>query len=170
MSRNQIALLFAGVAVVGAASGLMASWMFGGVVLAAPAYLEAGEFRLVDASGAIRGRFGTDPDGTTRLVITDPEGVPRLWSGVMADGTVMMNLNDEAGKPRVFIQVNDTEPLIAMRDTKDTGRIYLQVSQDEPLINLRDANNQGRIFIKMGEQGPAIWFNDEQGRTVYTQR
>jgi len=170
MSRIQLVLLFTGVAIVGSISALMTSWLTGGVVSAAPAYLEAKEFRLVDDSGAVRGRFGTDPDGTTRLVITDPDGVPRLWSGVMPNGTAMVNLNDEAGKPRVFIQVNDTEPLIAMRDTSDTGRIYLQVSQDEPLINLRDANNQGRIFIKVGEEGPAIWFNDDQGRTVYTQR
>jgi hypothetical protein len=170
MPKLQTALLVAGVAAVGAVSGLMTSWMFGGVVSAAPAYLEAREFRLVDESGAVRGRFGTDSDGTTRLAISDPQGVPRLWSGVMPDGTAMINLNDASGNPRVFIQVNDTEPLFAMRDSENTGRIYLQVNQDEPLINLRDANNQGRIFIKVGEQGPAIWFNDEQGRTVFTQR
>lgn len=170
MPRMQIALLVAGVAVVGAASGFMASWMFGGVVVAAPAYLEANEFRLVDTSGAVRGSFGTDPDGTTRLVVSDEDGVPRLWSGVMPDGTAMINLNDDTGSPRVFVQVSGTGPLVAMRDSQNTGRIYLQVSEDEPLVNLRDANNQGRIFIKVGEEGPAIWFNDDQGRTVFTQR
>lgn len=169
MTRRQYALLFTAMIVVSALSGMAGSRLFGGPVSAAANEMEAREFRLVDASGAVRGRFGIEDDGSVRLSFSDAGGQARLWTGILPDGTAMINLRDKAGQPRLFVQVDEREPLIALRDSAGKGRLYLQISANEPLINLRDAEDRGRFFVKAGNEGATLWYNDEQGRTIFKQ-
>jgi hypothetical protein len=171
MTYRQLALWFATTAIISAVVGAMTSWtMHGGPVQAASYGMEASEFRLVDNTGAIRGRFGLDDEGNTRLLINDAAGTPRLWGGVTADGMAMVTLRDKQGKPRLFMQVDDKEPLVSFRDADDKGRIYLQIKDREPLINLRDKNGLGGIFLQVTDQGPVLWLADEKGVPIFTQR
>ena len=169
MTKIQFSVLFAAMIVTSATSGVASSWLLGGTASAAATSIEATEFRLVDASGAVRGRLGTGEDGSVRLILSDTHGTGRLWSGILPDGTAMINLRDQEGRPRLFVQVDEREPLIALRDEAGKGRLYLQISENEPLINLRDSADRGRFFVKGGEEGATLWYNDEQGRTIFKQ-
>ncbi len=171
MTHRQLVPWFVVTVLASAAIGAMSSWMMhGGIAQAASYGMEASEFRLVDNSGAVRGRFGIDEEGNTRLLINDAAGAPRFWGGVTADGMAMITLRDKQGKPRLFMQVDEKEPLLSLRDSNDKGRIFLQVKGGEPLLNLRDKNDRGRVFLQVTDQGPVIWLADEKGTPTYTQR
>lgn len=148
----------------------MTGILAGSSAQAASAVIEASEFRVVDGDGNVRASLGVDSNDNVRLSFTQADRTTRIWTGITNTGTAMVNMSDDDGDTRVFVQVADGVPLLSMRDSDGTGRLYLQVSDDEPMFNLADSDSQGRVFLKVNKDGPIMWFNDAEGKPIYTQR
>jgi hypothetical protein len=93
----------------------------------APALEEvrAERFVLVDGAGKERAALEIDKETTPRLVLTDPEGAPRLLLAV-DPATAYLILKDDQGKNRLGLAV-DAYPHLMMHDETQLPRIHASV-------------------------------------------
>jgi hypothetical protein len=129
----------------------------------------ARQFVLRGQDGPIRGVWGTEEDGTMRLVFQDAGGRPRVRLNLLNDGASGMSLVDTAGHPRaVFALLPDNSSSFAFADGSGTTRAVLGVSPDGS-ATLVFADNDGSTRSRIGVDhlgGGTFTMNDRQGRPV----
>ncbi len=139
---------------------------------APPRILEAGEVRLVDASGTIRGVFSAasgapylalkDAKGKerVRLALAGPAGAELAFAGasgnraarlsVADDGSVALALADSSGKDRWSASLGaDGTPSVALSDGDGNTRASLGLSA-EGVAHLRFSEADGRTRASLG--------------------
>jgi len=126
----------------------LGSWVVGGACAttasrAAPAVVEAQEFRLVDATGETRAKLGLSKD------------LPRL------------DMYDENDKVRVVLAVGTGGPGILLADRSGELRLILSVDGNGPRLGLADEKGTKRVMLEVERGKPAVVLHDESGRLIW---
>ena len=91
----------------------------------------ARQFVLRGDNGVVRGMWGTEDDGTLRLVLQDASARARVKINLLNDGSSGLTFSDSTGKPRaVFAALPDQSTSIVLADEAGRGRIVLGLSAD----------------------------------------
>lgn len=89
----------------------------------------ARQFVLRGPEGLIRGVWGTENDGTLRLVLQDRGGRPRVKLNLLNDGSSGLTFSDSAGRPRAaFALLPDQSSSIVLADEGGRTRTVLGIS------------------------------------------
>jgi hypothetical protein len=99
---------------------------------AAGGEVRARRFVLTGADDRIRGTWGVDESGVTRLLLRDDAGVPRLRISVLENGSPGMAFTDEVGHSRVVLGLlADGSSSLVFADPSGATRAVLGISADE---------------------------------------
>lgn len=94
--------------------------------------VRAQRFVLTDGDDHIRGTWGVDESGMTRLQLRDHAGVARLRISVLDNGSPGMAFTDEGGRSRVVLGLlPDRSSSLVFADPTGATRAVLGISADE---------------------------------------
>ena len=129
----------------------------------------ARQFVLRGEDGAIRGIWGTQEDGSLRLVLQDGEGRARTKLDLMADGASGLTFADSMGHPRaVFAFLPDQTASLVMADEAGKTRSVLGISAEgDATILFADRNGATRAGLGVDGRGAGTFtLIDRGGRDV----
>lgn len=130
--------------------------------------VKAQKFSLYDASGKNRGMFFAR-DGQAILILSDPNGEPRITLAVGKDGAPGIGLSDKGDKVRAEISVAKGNPRLALLSREERERILLQVGTDgSPRIGLMDSSKSPRIVIGGTGDNWGVGLFDQKGSMTAT--
>jgi hypothetical protein len=109
---------------------------------AAADVIRAKTFELVDSTGNIRGKFGTNDKGVPTLVLWDSTGKTRASLDTNDKSEAMLALFDSNGKRRASLDVFKDEPYIALCDSAGKVRGELDAINGEPGLRLYDSDGK----------------------------
>jgi hypothetical protein len=90
--------------------------------------LEARQFLLRDANGAVRGTWGTTSNGSMRLTLQSPGSKAGLSLTSMADGASGITVRDSAGRSRAVLGLlPDQTVSLLLADENGTARTVLSL-------------------------------------------
>ncbi len=131
LRRLNTILLVGTALVVGLATALIALAGQYGLPGTTADVVAARQFVLRGDNGVVRGVWGTEDDGTLRLVLQDASARPRVKINLLNDGSSGLTFSDSTGKPRaVFAALPDQSTSIVLADEAGRGRIVLGLSAD----------------------------------------
>ena len=91
--------------------------------------VRAGEVRVVDGAGRVRGRWTVLSGGSTRLSFLDEHGTERLRLTLLANGAAGISLADSRGEGRVVLSLEGgAESRFTFADAAGTPRMVLGLS------------------------------------------
>lgn len=165
LARTRLALLLVSVALAGWIGGPTWARKLGLI----PAQDDAGEVRaqrfvLIGADNRVRGTWGVDEQGVTRLLLRDDAGVPRLRISVLENGSPGMAFTDEAGHSRVVLGLlPDRSSSLVFADPSGATRAVLGISPDESAtLVFADPAGQTRAGLGVnGKGGPTFLMADD---------
>jgi hypothetical protein len=130
--RRLNAILLVGMAlVVGLAAAMIALAGQYGLPGTTADIVAARQFVLRGDNGVIRGAWGTEKDGTLRLVLQDAAARPRVKLNLLNDGASGLTFSDSLGRPRaVFAALPDQSSSIVLADQAGRSRLVLGLSPD----------------------------------------
>ena len=129
----------------------------------------AHSFVLRGEDGTIRGVWGTQEDGSLRLVFQDGAGRPRTKLDLLADGASGLSFADSTGHPRaVFAFLPDQSASLVLADGGGKTRTVLGISPDgEATILFADRNGSTRAGLGVDTRGSGTFtLIDRGGRDV----
>ena len=146
MTKAQFRVLMLLTVISGLVGGGLSDLLFRGLparaagTTTAPKVIQAQEFRLVDAAGTVRGRFGFDMFGTPELGLNDASGKWRLYLTAQPG----LQLADATGRWRGGLRLAEDGTLgVRLGDGAGTGRAWLGLSKEgTPWLGLYDAKGQ----------------------------
>ncbi len=106
--------------------------------------IDAREFRVVDESGAVRGRLAVTPRGP------------------------LLTLFDEAGSLRAELLVSKEGPGLTLSDPEEGTRVWLGATNDAARLALADGQGKQRAFLGVGKSGPRLDFYDGGQRSLWS--
>ncbi len=131
LRRLNTILLVGTALVVGLATALIALAGQYGLPGTTADVVAARQFVLRGDNGVVRGMWGTEDDGTLRLVLQDASARARVKINLLNDGSSGLTFSDSTGKPRaVFAALPDQSTSIVLADEAGRGRIVLGLSAD----------------------------------------
>lgn len=132
----------------------------------------ARQFILRGDRGAIRGIWGTENDGTLRLVLQDRNAKPRVKLNLLNDGASGLTFSDSVGRPRaVFATLPDQSTSIVLADDAGRTRIVLGLAADGgATVVFADRSGRTRAGLGVDRNGAGTFtLADRTGReTVET--
>jgi len=131
-ARRLSTILIVGVAVLlGLAVALVALSGSYGLPGTVADVVAARQFVLRGGDGKIRGIWGTETDGTLRLVLQDRSSKPRVKLNLLNDGASGLTFSDSAGRPRaVFAVLPDHSSSVVLADESGRTRMVLGISPE----------------------------------------
>lgn len=132
-------------------------------IVAARQYVLRGE------DGTIRGVWGTQEDGSLRLVFHDRAGRPRTKLDLLADGASGLTFADSTGHPRaVFAFLPDQSASLVLADEAGKTRSVLGISADgDATILFADRNGATRAGLGVDGRGAGTFtLVDRAGRDL----
>lgn len=109
-----------------------------------PEVIEPEEFRLVDSSGEIRGRWFAHAFAGTMIMLQDARGAPRVFAGVSGDDRALLELHGKDYRTSIQWQVapdGSTAFRFSNGDGKTSGKWW--VRQDgTTALRLRDKDEK----------------------------
>jgi hypothetical protein len=129
--------------------------------------VRAQKFSLYDARGKNRAMLFSR-DGQAILVLSDPDGEPRMTFVVGADGNPALGLFDKGDKLRAQLSINKGSSHLALY-AKEEGRprAVLTVSSDGlPRLGLTDKNQLPRIAVGAAGEEWVVVVWDSKGKPV----
>ena len=129
----------------------------------------AHSFVLRGDDGAIRGVWGTQEDGSLRLVFQDGAGRARTKLDLLADGASGLSFSDSAGHPRaVFAFLPDQSASLVLADAGGKTRTVLGISPDgEASILFADRNGSTKSGLGVDGRGTGTFtLVDRTGRDL----
>jgi len=115
-----------------------------------PQMVAARQFQLRDASGTIRGTWGTAEDGSVRLVLRDDRGRQRIRLSLLEDGSAGLTFADTADrKLAVLGLLPDHTTTLALTDPAGVPRMVLGVAANGS-SNLVFADHSGTTRAGLG--------------------
>ncbi|MGH7525159.1 MAG: hypothetical protein ACREMX_00485, partial [Gemmatimonadales bacterium] len=126
LRRFTIFLLVGGGVLLGLAVAMVAVSARYGMPGTVAEVVAARQFMLRGEDGAIRGLWGTEDDGTLRLVLQDPTERPRVKLNLLNDGASGLTFSDSVGRPRVvFAFLPDQSSSLVFADEGGKTRMVL---------------------------------------------
>lgn len=123
-------------------------WLVAWRLVPGPDTVEAREFRMRDASGALRGALA-----------------------ILDDGRPLLRLNDVNGKARAMLYVNrERGGGLRIMDTDGERRIEMELhATGEPEMRISDPNGRTRTLIRLDQpEKPSIVVLDEGGAALWS--
>jgi hypothetical protein len=115
-----------------------------------PQMVAARQFLLRDASGNIRGTWGTGEDGSVRLALSDDQGRQRIRLSLLEDGSAGLTFSDTADrKLAVLGLLPDHTSTLALTDPAGVPRMVLGVAANGS-SNLVFADHSGTTRAGLG--------------------
>lgn len=112
--------------------------------------------RIVDAAGRVRGEWGVDTDGSTRLSVHDQQERQRLNLSVLSSGFPGLALVNDAGQRRAVLGLlPDQTTTLVFADSRGTPRAVLGLTNADA-ANLVFADSEGVSRLGMGLDGSGI--------------
>ena len=128
-----------------------------GLIGASPSVdiVEAQRFRLIGADGGLRGEWGVDEDGSTRLSLVDQRRQPRLNLTVLESGFPGMALINGDGQRRAVLGLlPDQTTTLVFADGGGIPRAVLGLTNaDEANLVFADAEGVTRMGMGLGGNG-----------------
>ncbi len=103
----------------------------------------ANRFTLTDASGAVRGRLGVEPDGSTALRLSDSQGTERMTASVSQAGS-SLSLFERDRKIAAKLVVEGSVPRLALSDHSGGDRLWVALRLGSPAIQFIGADGVPR--------------------------
>ncbi len=133
--------------------------------------VSATAFKVVDAKGNERARFGLSEAGTGALIIFGKSGKPRIVANVTRRDQPVFALYSAAGQPRLSIGLSGgDDPGIALLDKAGKLRTVYAVSGQGPAIVVMDAKGKPRATMAYSNKTDAagIELSDADGETIWS--
>ena len=151
MSRLQYIVLLVVAALFSTMGGIISTWLLNASdVLAgkepARKIVEAEEFRLVDSTGRVRGKFSMLAGEFPGLVMRQKNGDTAIALGIAPDGSPSLALTDQSLARQAefgFLpETKDTQMLgVRVTDRQRKFRLYMGIDSDDvPTLCLADKN------------------------------
>lgn len=128
----------------------------------------ARQFVLRDGAGLPRGIWGTDEDGTMRLLFQDLAGQPRLRLSLLDDGGAGISLIDSAGHNRAVIALlPDQAVSIVLADGNGKTRSVFGLAPDgNSTIVFADRAGVTRASLGVDSRGLGAFTLSDRGRSA----
>ncbi len=166
--RRLTNILMVGTAVVvGLAAALIALSGRYGLPGTTAQIVAARQFILRGDRGVVRGIWGTEKDGTLRLVLQDRDANPRVKLNLLNDGASGLTFSDSVGRPRaVFATLPDQSTSIVLADDAGRTRIVLGLAADgEATVVFADRSGRTRAGLGVDRNGAGTFtMADRTGR------
>ena len=144
----KIGLLLITSFVMGAAGGIVGSYLFLPSRLPSVQTIQATRYELLDAKGNVRAFWGTDRDKNTVLAFTRADGgrgkgdiddpaQQRTSIGILSDGTPWFSFVGADGRSRVRFYLSEFEKPIMLLEDASSPRLSLGIDQSDS-HNARD--------------------------------
>jgi hypothetical protein len=127
--------------------------------------VRARQFVLTDADDRVRGTWGVDDAGVTRILLRDDAGVARLRISVLETGSPGMAFTDEAGRSRVVLGLlPDRSSSLVFADPTGATRAVLGLAPDQgATLVFADPAGQTRAGLGVDTQGrPTFLMTEEE--------
>jgi hypothetical protein len=117
--------------------------------------VSARQFVLRGEDGAVRGMWGTEEDGTLRLMLQDARGRARAKLSLFTDGSSGFTFSDSVGQPRmVFALLPDETASIVLADARGKTRSVLGISAGgNPTLVFADKDGATRAGLGVDGRG-----------------
>jgi len=121
--------------------------------------LRAGEIRLVDGEGRLRGRWQVLPGGAARLSFLDEAGAVRMRLTLLENGAQGITLADARGEGRVVLSLEGSEgSRLTFADAAGRPRTVLGLSpQDDGTLLFADEGGTPRVALGLEQLGRALF-------------
>lgn len=121
--------------------------------------VRAGELRLVDGEGRVRGRWQVLPGGATRLSFLDEAGIERMRFTLLENGAQGMTMADARGEGRVVLSLEGSEgSRLTFADAAGRPRTILGLSpQDDGTLLFADEGGTPRVAMGLEQRGRALF-------------
>ena len=128
----------------------------------------ARQFVLRGRDGKIRGIWGTQDDGSVRLVLQDAQARQRTKIDLLGDGAAGLTFADTAGQPRaVFAYLPDQGPSLVFADRAGRSRSVLGVSDEGANLVFADGGGSTRAGLGVDRRGVGTFtLVDQAGRDL----
>ena len=125
--------------------------------------VRAGELRLVDGEGRVRGRWSVLADGSARISLLDEQGTERLRLTVLDNGSQGISLSDSRGEGRVVLSLEEGEgSRLTFADAAGRTRTVLGLSsQFAGTLLFADADGAPRAAFGLEPDGRAMFMLPE---------
>lgn len=179
MNRIHFIILMALMAIFSTFGGMISVWFLSGSdVFAAkntPAkVIEAQEFRIVDPTGKVRGKFSLLFDEYPALVMRHKDGGTAIALGVAPDGFPSLTFADQAAVRAElgFLKETESTKMLGLRFVGQQGkpRIYVGVDSDDiPISVLSDKRGLPRLAYSVtSADRPNISLWDSRAKVIWT--
>jgi hypothetical protein len=102
------------------------------------------------------------------IVLTDPEGRPRVFLGTTEAGTGLL-IYDERGKVRAGLNLLANMSELSLADEEGTLRVVLAHKEERATLALVGSGGVGQASVWVDEQGGCASLRDREGKVRFAQ-
>jgi hypothetical protein len=117
--------------------------------------IEAKQFLLRDATGAVRGSWGTSENGSMRLLLQAPASKAGLTLSALADGASGITVRDSAGRSRAVLGLlpDQTVSLLFADENSTTRTVLSLVRGGSSTLVFADRSGSAKVGMGVDARG-----------------